>query len=141
MVHEESIMAVIGSSLAVGRQSDSATSDISVLRSPGMLAKHYSPRAKLILASWRDEQDLRNQLAGASTSVSQIHIISHTRIPLSGEFGRVGVIPHDPEAFARAIYAELHHCDTEGAELIVVELPPDDPEWRAIVDRLRRAAA
>jgi L-threonylcarbamoyladenylate synthase len=44
-------------------------------------------------------------------------------------------------AFARAIYAELHQCDESGAELIVVEALPDAPEWRAIADRLRRAAA
>jgi L-threonylcarbamoyladenylate synthase len=51
------------------------------------------------------------------------------------------VIPHDATAFARAIYAELHQCDEAGAELIVVEALPDTPEWRAIADRLRRAAA
>jgi L-threonylcarbamoyladenylate synthase len=53
----------------------------------------------------------------------------------------VSVIPHDAEAFARAIYAELHHCDAAGAELIVVEKPPESPEWAGIADRLQRAAA
>jgi len=53
----------------------------------------------------------------------------------------VSVIPHDAEAFARAIYAELHQCDEAGAELIVVEAPPETNEWRAIADRLKRAAA
>jgi L-threonylcarbamoyladenylate synthase len=52
----------------------------------------------------------------------------------------VSVIPHDAEAFARAIYAELHRCDEAGAELIVVEGPPDEASWAAIADRLRRAA-
>ncbi|MCX7790827.1 MAG: serine/threonine protein kinase, partial [Chloroflexaceae bacterium] len=50
----------------------------------------------------------------------------------------VSVIPHDAEAFARAIYAELHRCDAAGAELIVVEELPGAPEWRALADRLRR---
>jgi L-threonylcarbamoyladenylate synthase len=53
----------------------------------------------------------------------------------------VSVIPHDAEAFARAIYAELHRCDEMGAKLIVVEAPPVAPEWSGIADRLRRAAA
>ena len=44
------------------------------------------------------------------------------------------------EAFARAIYAELHHCDEAGAELIVIEDIPNTSEWRAIGDRLKRAA-
>jgi len=45
------------------------------------------------------------------------------------------------EAFARAIYAELHRCDEEGAEVIVVEALPETSEWRALADRLKRAAA
>ena len=72
---------------------------------------------------------------------SGIHVIAHTCIPSGAGFGRVSVIPHDAAAFARAIYAELHQCDEAGAELIVVEALPDAPEWRAIADRLRRAAA
>ncbi len=54
--------------------------------------------------------------------------------------GRVSVIPHDPDAFARALYAELHHCDENGAKLIVVEALPKTEPWRAITDRLDRAA-
>jgi L-threonylcarbamoyladenylate synthase len=52
----------------------------------------------------------------------------------------VAVLPHDAEAFARALYAELHECDETGAALIVVEAPPARATWRAIADRLSRAA-
>ena len=72
---------------------------------------------------------------------SGVHVVAHTRIPSGAGLGRVSVIPHDATAFARAIYAELHECDEAGAELIVVEALPDAPEWRAVADRLRRAAA
>jgi L-threonylcarbamoyladenylate synthase len=51
------------------------------------------------------------------------------------------VLPRNAAAFARAIYAELHRCDGAGAGLIVVEAPPDSPEWSGVADRLRRAAA
>ena len=51
------------------------------------------------------------------------------------------MIPHDAEAFARAIYAELHHADESGAGLIVVEGLPNTKDWHAIRDRLNRAAA
>jgi len=95
----------------------------------------------LILATWRDEADLITQVAKLKAQISGVHVIAHTRIPLGGVFGRVSVIPHDAEAFARALYGELHACDEAGAEWIVVEAPPDAPEWRAILDRLRRAAA
>jgi L-threonylcarbamoyladenylate synthase len=49
-------------------------------------------------------------------------------------------MPHDADAFARALYGTLHRCDATGAELIVVEQPPATPEWSGIADRLRRAA-
>jgi L-threonylcarbamoyladenylate synthase len=52
----------------------------------------------------------------------------------------VAVIPHDAEAFGRAIYSELHECDNQGAEWIVIEALPETREWQAIADRLNRAA-
>ena len=73
--------------------------------------------------------------------IENVFIIAHTKIPAGFGAANVSVIPHDAEAFARALYAELHRCDAAGAELIVVEAPPDLPEWAGIADRLRRAAA
>ena len=122
--------------LAVG-----ASDSREVLKSPGLLRRHYSPKAKLVVWSWKDEAELQSRSAESEVRRSSIHVIAHTRIPSGAGFGRVSVIPHDPVAFARAIYAELHQCDEAGAELIVVEAPPDAPDWRAIADRLRRAAA
>jgi L-threonylcarbamoyladenylate synthase len=135
MIHEESLAAALGTEFATGPVGEG-----SGLRSPGMLARHYSPQARLVVCAWSDDADLKAQLAGGP-SWRAIHVIAHTRIPLGGEFGRVSVIPHDAEAFARAIYSELHHCDDAGAEWIVVEALPPGPEWRAIADRLRRASA
>jgi L-threonylcarbamoyladenylate synthase len=52
----------------------------------------------------------------------------------------VSVIPHDAEAYARAIYAELHRCDAAGARCIIVEAPPAGAAWQAVTDRLQRAS-
>ena len=111
-----------------------------ILKSPGRLKRHYSPRARLKLCSWKDDADLLLKLGGEK-SLARTHIIAHTRIPSGEPFAGVSVIPHDTEAFARAIYAELHRCDEAGAELIVVEDIPNSSEWRAIGDRLKRAAS
>ena len=111
------------------------------LRSPGLLPRHYSPRAKLVLLRWANDAELRARLAEFGPRLRPAHIVAHTRIPSGERFEHVSVIPHDPEAFARALYAELHRCNEAGARLIVVEALPDTPEWRAISDRLRRAAA
>ena len=111
------------------------------LRSPGQLPKHYSPKARLLVWAWQDETDLRAQLGRLGVPVGKAWVLAHSHVPLGGGFGSVSVIPHDAEAYARALYAELHRCDDAGAQCIVVEAPPDAPEWRGIADRLRRAAA
>ena len=82
--------------------SDSKSAGAEPLRSPGQLPKHYSPKARLIMLSWRDEADLTSHLT-----------------------------PRD---------GSCHRADDAGAEWIVVEALPDGPEWRAIADRLARAA-
>jgi L-threonylcarbamoyladenylate synthase len=112
-----------------------------ILKSPGQLQKHYSPKAKLMITSWRDESDLRIQSSKLKVQGSKLHVIAHTHIPSGHDFARVSIIPHDPEAFARALYAELHQCDEAGAAAIVVEAVPETDEWRAIADRLKRAAS
>jgi L-threonylcarbamoyladenylate synthase len=106
-----------------------------------LLPKHYAPKAKLQVLTWVSAADLRSQISHFNFEATRIHVVAHTHIPSEQGLGRVSVIPHDPEAFARALYAELHRCDEEGAQLIVVEAPPDEPVWRGIADRLARAAA
>ncbi len=136
MIHAESLAAVCGrvQNLAAGIQGFG-------LRSPGLLKKHYSPRAKLMLLDWRDDAELQCHLANRRLTAAHCHVIAHSNIPSDKSFAGVSVIPHDPEAFARALYAELHRCDEAGAEIIIVESPPDLPDWSGITDRLRRAAA
>ena len=93
------------------------------------------------ILSWRNEEELRSRIKELNLNPAATHVLAHTVIPGPGEFGRVGVIPHDAEAFARALYAELHECDESGAECIIVEALPETDEWRAIADRLKRASA
>jgi len=89
---------------------------------------------------WKDDAELR-QLVARHASWGTCCIVAHTNIPTGFGAANVSVIPHDAEAFARALYAELHRCDAAGAETIVVEAPPDLPAWSGIADRLKRAGA
>jgi len=159
MIHFEAIVAVTEQ---LATNSGSATH----LKSPGLLPKHYSPRAKLVLLAWRTDQELQRHLASQASAGpkpadkssrithhatcraeaqseggSRVHLIVHTHIPSAEGLASVSVIPHDPEAFARAIYAELHRADEAGATLIVIEALPEGSEWQAIKDRLNRASA
>jgi L-threonylcarbamoyladenylate synthase len=137
MIHAESLAAVCGEVTSDHRQAAGKET----LRSPGLLAKHYSPKAKLIVLNWKDDAELQSRLSTLNHQPSTVFIITHTKIPAGFDAANVSVIPHDAEAFARALYAELHRCDAAGAALIVVEAPPETPEWSGVADRLRRAAA
>ena len=137
MIHAGTLAAVVGETRNAGR----GTSRPADLRSPGLLRKHYAPRAKFVVLSWHTTADLKSQIAKSNLAPTEAHVVAHTRIPSGEGFAEVSVMPHDAEAFARALYAELHHCDETGAKLIVVESPPGLPEWSGIADRLNRAAA
>jgi L-threonylcarbamoyladenylate synthase len=140
MIHAESLRAALGGTQARLDAGVAATKDGEPLRSPGRLPKHYSPVAKLVIWSWRNEADLQRQISNSRFNISDCHVLAHRHIPMGLSPAQVSVIPHDPVAFARALYAELHRCDAEGARVIVVETVPDTPEWQGITDRLRRAA-
>lgn len=139
MIHGESLLAVVGI-LAADPQETGAT-----LKSPGLLRKHYAPKARLRMVQWNSSEDFTREVAALQARLrirpDLTRVITHSHVPRDSGGAEVSVIPHDAEAFARAIYAELHRCDESGAELIVVEALPDVPEWRAIRDRLQRAAA
>ncbi|MBI1842817.1 MAG: threonylcarbamoyl-AMP synthase [Verrucomicrobia bacterium] len=140
MIHREalaSVIPVLSPAAVEGTQRGCEAP----LKSPGLLSKHYSPRAPLRLLRWRDGADLREQIDSEVRAGRRVQILCHSRIPAGFAPDQVSVIPHDAEAFARALYAELHQCDQTGVELIVVECPPDGPEWHGVQDRLTRASA
>ena len=56
MIHAESLAAVGGENSNFKFQISN-----SVLRSPGLLAKHYSPKAKLLVLNWRDDAEFASQ--------------------------------------------------------------------------------
>jgi L-threonylcarbamoyladenylate synthase len=107
----------------------------SVLRSPGMTAKHYAPRAPLELVD-DDGRSRVEALAGDRRPIGWL-----TWPGMSDVAGSIRVeMPADPPGYAARLYAALHDLDAAGVERIVVAQPPDDEEWLAIRDRLRRAA-
>jgi L-threonylcarbamoyladenylate synthase len=95
--------------------------------SPGMAARHYSPRTPLLLVNSPSEMpDRRGAYVWWNTS---------------GLTARSLRMPDDPVAYARRIYGVLHDLDREGWPWIAVEAPPHTSGWAAIADRLKRAAS
>jgi L-threonylcarbamoyladenylate synthase len=106
--------------------------------SPGMAARHYAPRAALLLARTRDEaQRLARGLASNGKRVGLM-----VRSPPAAASAEVLVreLPDDPAEYGRALYRTLHDLDDLACDAIVVQGVPSDEAWWAIADRLRRAS-
>ncbi len=88
-----------------------------IARSPGLMAKHYSPRTPVILV--RTEEEL------AAFDDPRTAILK---------------LDADPIQAAAHLYASLHERDDGRFERIVILMPPDEPAWAAIRDRLIRSA-
>lgn len=100
---------------------------------PGMAAKHYAPRARVLLMQ-------RGHFAKpVGGRVAAIVVTDDARAAASS-CAPLLVLPDDPAGYARGLYAALHEADASSAELIVIEAPPGDAAWRAVHDRLSRAA-
>ncbi len=140
MIHVESLAAVLGAPVVAAGHS-MAGDPKGPLPSPGLLAKHYSPAARLVVRAWSNDAELAAVMAEAGVDPRAAHVLAHHAIPGAPMAARISVIPQDPEAYARAMYAEWHRCDAEGARWIVVEAVPATPEWEGVSDRLRRASA
>ncbi|MGB6941339.1 MAG: L-threonylcarbamoyladenylate synthase [Bryobacteraceae bacterium] len=109
MVTRQEIEAVIGPVQVLGPVPEGAHA------SPGLHARHYSPKTPLIL-------------------------IEPGKLPSAGR-GICLQMPADPRAYAAVLYERLHEADAQAWDWIAIERPPSGEEWSAIRDRLARAAA
>ena len=114
---------------------------VKIQKSPGQLPRHYAPRARLHVIDWKNEEEFEEKAKSFAVPREAIHLLCHEKIPRRSDFGRVAVIPNDPEAYARALYAELHSSDAAGAKVILVEALPEGGAWDGVRDRLKRASA
>lgn len=130
MIARDAIARVAGAAEAAGalgtRDSPGA------LRSPGMMDKHYAPRARVRLVP----SAAVNESLGTLRHAGRVGALAFG--PVDADVPRV--LPREPAVYARMLYAALHEMDDERCDVVLVERPPDTPEWAAIIDRLERAA-
>lgn len=107
-------------------------------RVSGSLEAHYAPRTPLALL----QPDVVIFAVRESLAANErIGVIAPMACPLSDERIVWRQIAGDAAAFAHDIYALLRELDVLGCARIVVQKPPQAENWRAINDRLQRAAA
>ena len=100
-------------------------------RHSGGLERHYAPRtpAQLVPAHALDREIAKGK--------DKVAVLAFSRPDERVDFWLR--MPRDPQAYAQRLYAALRELDTAGCERILVEAPPESPEWSAVRDRLRRA--
>jgi L-threonylcarbamoyladenylate synthase len=109
---------------------------------PGMIERHYAPRARVVLVEATDAADATaaaDAVATARNAGAVVGVLALSpAFPVSGD---VAVrMPSDPRAYAARLYATLHDLDDEGCTQVVIERPPATPAWAGVLDRLQRAA-
>jgi L-threonylcarbamoyladenylate synthase len=133
LVTPQQIEALIGP--IVRQETPVADAPGSPMRSPGMMAKHYAPRAPLELS----DGDGRSRVEALSCSGQRIGWLTWPGIDDWPGSVRI-TMPTDPKLYGAMLYAALHDLDAAGVERIVVARPPEGEDWLAVRDRLRRAA-
>jgi len=115
--------AALGSPV-LARQADSP-------RHSGGLERHYAPRtpARLVPTHELDKEiaRLKDKLAVLAFSRPDERVDYWLRMP------------REPQAYAQKLYAALRELDSARCEMILIEAPPEAPEWAGVRDRLERA--
>lgn len=104
--------------------------------SPGMMDRHYAPRATVRIIPESDRSRWIEDAARAGRRVGGL-----LRADAGGaRIAPVIRMPEDPAGYASRLYAALHELDDAGCDVILVDAVPPDAAWEGIRDRLRRAA-
>jgi L-threonylcarbamoyladenylate synthase len=100
-------------------------------RHSGGLERHYAPRTPARLVP---SYDLDKEIARLGAKVA---VLAFSRPDERVDYWLR--MPRDPQAYAQKLYGALRELDTAACDEILVEAPPETPEWAAVRDRLQRA--
>lgn len=128
IITAEAIARVLATDVGSGAQKKAAP------RVSGSLDAHYAPITPMELVP----------SSGLSARVATLHNESIPCAVLSFQPMPATVLhypaSHDPAGYAHDLYAALRQLDSAGVGVILVEVPPEGPDWGAVHDRLGRAA-
>jgi L-threonylcarbamoyladenylate synthase len=105
----------------------------SAVRHSGGMEKHYAPRTPARLVP---THDLDREIAKLETRAA---VLAFSRPDERVDFWLR--MPREPAAYAQKLYAALRELDGARCDAILIEAPPAEPGWEAVLDRLRKATA
>jgi L-threonylcarbamoyladenylate synthase len=104
-------------------------------RSPGTRHRHYAPSCEVVIAPTGDGVALANALAAGGRKIGLVGF-TPGRPPVT----TIDVV-RDAGHLAQRLYGALRDAERIGMDVVVVEAVPETGIGRAVMDRLRRAAA
>jgi L-threonylcarbamoyladenylate synthase len=109
-------------------------------RVPGALVAHYAPVTPLEIHSGEALATRAEELLaqGLQVAVLLLNRELHGN-PISPSLPQF-LLPTQPVAYARGLYARLHEIDYFSFDRLLVEAPPKKESWGAVNDRLERAS-
>jgi L-threonylcarbamoyladenylate synthase len=110
-----------------------AAPDQAAPRASGTLESHYAPRTPVTML---EHAKLGATVAQLQSKGITVAVISHA---LPALVQSQQMLPADPAGYAYGLYAALRGMDQTGSDVILVEAPPQGPEWLGVNDRLRRS--
>ncbi|MFZ6675706.1 L-threonylcarbamoyladenylate synthase [Undibacterium sp. Xuan67W] len=113
-----------------------AAPDAAAPRASGTLDAHYAPNTPVVLIADAVLENTVQSLLYAGNKVAVMRYHEHRSQALAG----LKILAADPAAYAHDLYAGLRELDEVQADVILVEMLPDDKVWQGVNDRLRRAA-
>lgn len=109
---------------------------------PGMVDRHYAPRATLWAFDAGDAPAVAARLASERAARPGLRtgalLLAPWHAPEPPD--TVVAMPDDPAGYAARLYDALHALDAAGCDVVLVERPPAGPAWVGVRDRLARAA-
>ena len=100
-------------------------------RHSGDLERHYAPRtpARLVPTHEFDQEITKRK--------DKVAVLAFSRPDERVDYWLR--MPREPQAYAQKLYAALRELDSAHCEMILIEAPPEAPEWAGVRDRLERA--
>lgn len=106
--------------------------------SPGMMERHYAPRAetrRFDIHQIDGAEKLAAQFVARGKSVGVLYqstLIASAQHPIK--------MPKQPNEYAQKLYAALHALEDAGCGLILIQSVSDEAAWNGVRDRLQRAS-
>lgn len=150
-VTRELLAAALGAALAPPAPEGVTAEDDEPARSPGMRHRHYAPGCRVVLVGPEDWPRALAEAAGAAVEAraasgerhdrNAIAVIGRTLPPALPVLCYVERIDGSVPDYARRLFGAMLDAERAGADLLLIETVAEEGIGRAVMDRLRRAAA